>query len=206
MARILFVCLGNTCRSPMAAALGRAYLAGRGVAGVEIASAGEAAFTGDPAPREAQQALEGYGLSLADHRAQLLTEEMVAVADLVLVMSLAQRDRLRRRWPQYAGKIFALKEYAAGADVEAERARGLELAARVAAMEREETAGQAQEGRPPAAAQEVQELAQVSARLKSYDVTDPLGGGEEAYRRCAKELAEAVTAALARFLENTPRA
>ena len=85
--RVLFLCTGNTCRSPMAAALARAGAARRGWTHVEIRSAGVAAFPGAPAADAAVAAVAERGLDLTDHAASQLDEDAVAWADLVVGMS-----------------------------------------------------------------------------------------------------------------------
>lgn len=85
---ILFVCTGNTCRSPMAAALARAAVRARGWP-VHVASAGVYAAPGAPATMEAVDAvkdLRGQTPDLAAHRSQPLTPELVARSDLILTM------------------------------------------------------------------------------------------------------------------------
>lgn len=114
MLRILFVCSGNTCRSPMAAAFAIDYLAGRQVDNVEVISAGSAAAQGDPASPEAMAVMAEYRLDLSGHRSRRLTREMVEGADLILTMTGHLREDLRHCWPERSGAIFTLKEYAAG--------------------------------------------------------------------------------------------
>jgi protein-tyrosine phosphatase len=82
---LLFVCTGNTCRSPMAAAIAGQGAADRGWSHVAVRSAGIAAAAG-PASGEAIRAAEQHGLDLSDHRATALTPELVRWADLILVM------------------------------------------------------------------------------------------------------------------------
>lgn len=84
---LLFVCTGNTCRSPMAETIARAKAAARGWDRVEVRSAGAGAMPGAPATREAVDAAAERGLDLTAHRATLLTREEVAWADLILAMS-----------------------------------------------------------------------------------------------------------------------
>jgi protein-tyrosine-phosphatase len=83
---LLFVCTGNTCRSPMAAALARHAVAARGWQHVQVASAGTGALAGSPASREVPVVLGEKGIDLPSHEASELTEELVAWADAILVM------------------------------------------------------------------------------------------------------------------------
>ena len=84
---LLFVCTGNTCRSPMAAAVARSALARRGWQHVAVQSAGVGALAGSPAAENAVVVADEAGLDLAGHEAQALTPELVEWADLILGMS-----------------------------------------------------------------------------------------------------------------------
>ena len=85
--RLLFVCTGNTCRSPMAAVIARREAAELGWQGFEVRSAGVGAFEGDRASGGAVRAAARNGLDLSEHAATLLTAELAEWADLILVMS-----------------------------------------------------------------------------------------------------------------------
>lgn len=88
---LLFVCTGNTCRSPMAAALARHVLEERREEGVDVASAGTSAWDGSPASEEVPQVLAEIGVELGDHASSPLTPERVEWADLILVMNVRHR-------------------------------------------------------------------------------------------------------------------
>ncbi len=85
--RILFVCTGNTCRSPMAEAIARRDARARGWHHVEVRSAGTGAVPGAPSSEGAQGAAARHGLDLDAHRSSPLTADELAWADLVLTMS-----------------------------------------------------------------------------------------------------------------------
>lgn len=91
---VLFVCTGNTCRSPMAETLLRRALAARGHPELTVASAGTGAWDGAPASEGAYLVALEAGLDLSAHRARLLTAELVRGARLVLTMSAQHRDRV----------------------------------------------------------------------------------------------------------------
>jgi protein-tyrosine-phosphatase len=86
---LLFVCTGNTCRSPMAAAIAEREKQRRGWHHVAIRSAGTGAAEGAHASAETIEVLKEQGIDSPDHAADLLTDEHVRWADLVLVMSLS---------------------------------------------------------------------------------------------------------------------
>lgn len=84
---LLFVCTGNTCRSPLAAAISRQGIELRGWSHVQVRSAGIAALPGTPASEGAIEVAAEHGIDLGSHSAQQLNAELVAWADLVLCMS-----------------------------------------------------------------------------------------------------------------------
>ena len=99
---ILFVCTGNTCRSPLAAALARAY-------GVDAQSAGLSAYPGDPASSQAARVARLYGADLSGHRARQVTREMVDQADAIFVMTPGHRAALCALFPQAASRARVLE-------------------------------------------------------------------------------------------------
>jgi protein-tyrosine-phosphatase len=84
---LLFVCSGNTCRSPMAAAIAHRLLAERGWAHVRVDSAGTSAITGAPASENAIRVAAEHGLDLSLHRSQPLTPDRLDWADVILAMA-----------------------------------------------------------------------------------------------------------------------
>lgn len=84
---LLFVCTGNTCRSPMAAAIARAEIDKRGWQHVTVRSAGSAASPGQPASEQTLKVLAAHGIEPIDHSTTPLDEELVRSSDLILTMS-----------------------------------------------------------------------------------------------------------------------
>ena len=114
--RILFVCTGNTCRSPMAEAVARRLVEDRGWGQVQVASAGVAGHGGHPPTGGAVRAAETAGLDLSEHRSRGLTPGEVAEADLILTMS---RSHLLPLLEAGAGeRAVLLTEFAAQEDPE----------------------------------------------------------------------------------------
>ena len=91
--QIVFICAGNTCRSPMAEALFRQILGQAGLSErFDVSSAGLAAFPGDGAAFCAGEVMREYGLDLSVHRSRPFTGELFAEADWIVAMTQAQKQ------------------------------------------------------------------------------------------------------------------
>lgn len=101
--KILFVCTGNTCRSPMAQALAKLYLP----EGFNFFSAGINAF-GESISDNAAEVLKEKGIDLSTHLSVRLTEEMLYSADYVFTMTGSQQEYLARMYPDFRDKIHCL--------------------------------------------------------------------------------------------------
>ena len=109
--RILFVCTGNTCRSPMAAALANAHAKASGNESLVAASAGLFANDGEPIAKNAVLALDAAGIEPRDYRAHLahtLTEEEAANCDLLVGVTRSHAAELLFRFPNFATRITCL--------------------------------------------------------------------------------------------------
>ncbi len=111
MSTILFVCTGNLCRSPMAAAICRARLAQDPQRqGWQALSAGVWAEKGLAASPAAVVAMAERGIDLGGHRSQPTTPQLIAQCNLILGMTPHHVEALRTAFPQAAGRIRLLAE------------------------------------------------------------------------------------------------
>ena len=109
MKTVLFVCTGNTCRSPMAECLFHALAFSQG-AQVRAASAGLCAPDGAPASEGALFAMRRRGLSLEGHRARTVTRGLLEGADLAVCMGQSHLIALRARFPGLTTTNFAFDD------------------------------------------------------------------------------------------------
>lgn len=115
---ILFVCTGNTCRSPMAEGLGKKYLAEKLQCsldqlpdfGYKIASAGVMAADGMPVSLEAVSACDDFGTDISGYTSTFLTEELVHDSDLIYVMSQSHYEIISSRFEDIKSKLLLLDD------------------------------------------------------------------------------------------------
>jgi L-threonylcarbamoyladenylate synthase len=114
---ILFVCTGNTCRSPMAEAIANHLLArraaARGETGIRtrIRSAGVTAYGGEPVSTEAIAAVKSLGIAsedLARHTARELTRQAMSEADVIFAMTASHARAVASIDPSSASKVMML--------------------------------------------------------------------------------------------------
>ena len=114
---ILFVCTGNTCRSPMAERLCERLIAERLNCSIDaleqhrivVLSAGVSATEGQPASANAVEVLSEYGLDLSNHRSLVLTETHVRFADYIFTMTRHHRERILSNWHNVDSRLCVLR-------------------------------------------------------------------------------------------------
>lgn len=110
--RILMVCTGNICRSPMAEQMLRQKFAQRNIKNVVVDSAGVYAMEGAPMTIEAGAAMRSSGYSTETHIAKQATAEIIAGANLVLTATQDHRGDIVRTLTRANRYTFTIKEFA----------------------------------------------------------------------------------------------
>lgn len=161
--KVLFVCTGNVCRSPMAEGFLRWEAQRRGL-DIDVRSTGTHAWTGRAATIEGRKVMNEHGVSIDDFRTIELDRNLVDWADIIYGMSREHVRETLRAYPDAAPKTFTLKGF-------------LELLPSVPASDNTvawlEAAGKRKDELGPSI---------------DADIDDPIGEREAAYRRVAGEI------------------
>ncbi len=175
---ILFVCSGNTCRSPLAISAWRAL--GRedeALSDIEIASAGLAA-NGGRASSHAQGIARGWNDDLSAHRARILRLSLARQCDLIVTMTGDQAQKVRAQFGLPTHRVRVLGEF----DNTDLKARDLESTLCANAEPSDEQRLAALLG----------EEISLTFNSQRFDIADPYGGSREAYASCASKIKNCV--------------
>ena len=112
--KVLFVCTGNICRSPMAEGLFKYFSASRPE--ISCQSAGIIAYDGFPASPYAVTVAQKRGVDLSHHLSKLLDRELLENSDYVFVMTEEHVQALTETFPEYMYKVFLLKQFSSEGD------------------------------------------------------------------------------------------
>lgn len=187
--KILFVCTGNTCRSPMAEALLK-----KKAPKIQVQSAGIFAQDNGPISPQAQKALENRQM-LVNPRSQSVNKDLIKWADLVLTMTTSHKQSLIVQFPQEQQKFFTLKEYVSDADkkvwdqlkkmyADVEEKRSLFLQKNKTKWNTSEL----EEKADSHVREDWLKINQLERKLISYDISDPFGGDLSIYEETLHEL------------------
>lgn len=187
--KIVFLCTGNICRSPMAEAFFRArleegypHLADE----VEAVSAGIAAMEGSPASSHAIRAMDIWGVDLERHRARPFTLQLAREADLVVAMAREHLLALERIYPRALDKATTLRSFSVYRDTIVDLL-GRETATTIGeAIERLRRAMEIMASTAP----EAGFAAEMSKA--SSDIIDPIGGSFSTYLDVAEQIVNSV--------------
>jgi len=102
---VLFVCVGNVCRSPMAEGLLQSVMPM-----IRVGSAGIHAQSGMRADPHAVAVMQANGIDISEHRAQPLSPSLCVAYDVVFVMDRALKHSVLSRYPQLRGRVYTLAD------------------------------------------------------------------------------------------------
>ncbi|UOQ45345.1 low molecular weight protein arginine phosphatase [Halobacillus salinarum] len=187
---ILFICTGNTCRSPMAEALLKAKNDE-----FNVKSAGIFAGDGQPLSKNSAAVLKEMDLT-CDHSSVALNEELLQWADLVFTMTDRHKEALAMQYPHYEDKVFTLKEFVLIKDEDWKQLKFLysnleEKRLAILTNTPEDVSDEELEEKLQEELKEdIQAIQKLEEQMPNMNILDPYGMDIEVYRRTRDELNE----------------
>ncbi|MFB1051525.1 low molecular weight protein arginine phosphatase [Paraliobacillus sp. JSM ZJ581] len=181
---VLFICTGNTCRSPMAQALLQQK------SSVNVQSAGVFASEGAPASEATQTSLSSIGVT-CQHQSQPVTTELLDWADLILTMTMNHKETLLTNYSQVYDKTYTLKEYVLlDGEFTWEKLKNAyrRLEEKRATIVYEKDQMQTEQQMRAFLREEQDEIDRIEREMPNYDIADPFGGNAEVYQETMKEM------------------
>ncbi|GEL08390.1 low molecular weight protein arginine phosphatase [Salisediminibacterium halotolerans] len=218
MTRVLFVCTGNTCRSPLAEAI---FEHKKTNGDLEAASAGIHGSEGMPMSEGAKRQLEKRGI-MESHQGKPLEQHMITSADLILTMTENHKDGVRELYPEAEDRLFTVKEYAIE-DEETqqkiaelkEEYRKLEETRKAILQEHQAEVEDYNQKKEKTKQQEKLEeklldalqphqsrIDRLAWDIPALDIRDPFGAGDEVYNETYEELEAAIERILPKLGED----